>query len=66
VQNYRLTFEAGDKDTAASVVHTIVQEATPFDIQGTKIQHELGAIEMRDAIVTDVAVNDIVEDADAT
>ena len=60
-----LTFDAADKETAATVVQTIAAAAAPFDIQGTRIRHELGAIETWDSTITGFAIDDIVEEADA-
>ena len=60
-----LTFEASDQAKAATVVQTITEAAIPFDIQGTRIRHERGAIEMWDYTITGFAINDIVEEDDA-
>jgi hypothetical protein len=59
-----VTFEESDQALAAVVVQTIAAAATPFDIHGTRIRHARGAIEMWDAAIIGLSMDDIVEDAD--
>jgi hypothetical protein len=59
-----LTFEAADPATAATVVRTITGDSAPFEIQGTRMQHELGAIEMWDSSISGLVIDDIFEDED--
>jgi len=58
-----LTLEASDKELAATVVQSIAEAVAPFDIQGTRIRHARGAIEMWDAAITGFSIGDIVEEA---
>ena len=60
-----LTCEAADQAMAATVVQSIAEAAAPFDIHGTRIRHERGAIEMWDSYITGFSIDDIVEEADA-